>query len=59
MVGLGFGLGGVVFETFLLTIPSPNLRVVAFWGLPCAFGMKVIQVLNERSNLPLPDGIKE
>jgi hypothetical protein len=48
-VGVGFGLGGLLFESFLLTVPSSSLRVVIFWGLPYIFAMKAAQVISERA----------
>jgi hypothetical protein len=55
LIGLGFGMGGLLFESFLLTIPSSEIRVAVFWGLPCVFAMKSVQVLSQKSELlPVP-----
>ena len=53
LVGVGFGMGGLVFESFLLTVPTSALRIVIFWGLPYIFAMKAVQVMSERSQLPV------
>lgn len=53
LVGLGFGLGGLCFESFLLTVPSSSLRIIIFWGLPYIFSMKAALVISERSQLPV------
>lgn len=50
LYGVGFGLGGLIFESFLLTVPSSELRMLVFWGLPCIFAMKGVQVLSDRSS---------
>jgi len=52
LVGLGFGMGGLLFESFLLTVPSSEIRIAVFWGLPCVFAMKSVQVLSQKSELP-------
>jgi len=46
LLGVGWGLSGICFEGFLLTIPSSSLRFIIFWGLPCIFTMKAAQVLT-------------
>lgn len=46
IVGLGFGLGGLFFHSFLLTVPSSEIRIAVFWGLPCIFAMKATQVIS-------------
>jgi len=46
LAGAGFGIGGLLFESFLLTAPSATLRTIVFWGLPYLFSMKAIQVLS-------------
>jgi hypothetical protein len=53
LVGVGFGLGGLLFESFLLTVPLSSLRIIIFWGLPYIFSMKAAQVISERSELPV------
>lgn len=53
LVGVGFGLGGLLFESFLLTVPASSLRIIIFWGLPYIFAMKAAQVIAERSQLPV------
>jgi len=59
LAGIGFGLGGMVFESFLLTIPSSEIRIAVFWGVPCIFCIKAVQVLSERSELPAKAKIEE
>lgn len=49
LAGIGLGLGGLVFESFLLTVPSSEIRIVVFWGVPCIFAMKAVKVITERS----------
>jgi len=58
LAGLGFGIGGLLFESFLLTIPSSEIRIAVFWGLPCVFAMKATQVLSEKSELQPIEGKK-
>lgn len=50
LTGLGFGLGGLLFMSFLLTVPSSEIRIAVFWGLPCVFAMKATQVISESSS---------
>lgn len=45
LVGLGIGLGGITLETFLTTIPSSTLRIIAFWGVPYIFSAKTIELM--------------
>jgi len=52
LLGLGFGMGGLLFESFLLTVPSSEIRIAVFWGLPYVFAMKAVQVLSQKSELP-------
>jgi len=51
LTGVGFGLGGLLFMSFLLTVPSSEIRIAVFWGLPCVFAMKATQVISESSEL--------
>ena len=51
LAGIGFGLGGMLFESFLLTVPSSEIRIAVFWGVPCIFSLKAVQVLSEKSEL--------
>ena len=46
LAGVGFGIGGLIFDSFLLTVPSSEIRIAVFWGLPCVFAMKATQVLS-------------
>lgn len=48
LVGLGFGLGKVSFETFLINVPVESLKIPFFWGIPCLFAMKSGQVFMLR-----------
>ena len=52
LVGTGFGMGGLLFESFLLTAPSASLRTIVFWGLPFLFSMKAVQVMSEKKASP-------
>lgn len=54
LAGIGFGLGGLLFESFLLTVPSSQIRIAVFWGVPCVFTMKAAQVMSATSELPAP-----
>ena len=47
LAGIGFGMGGLLFESFLLTLPSAEIRIAVFWCVPCIFSMKAVQVLSE------------
>ena len=58
LVGIGFGMDGLLFESFLLTVPSASLRTIVFWGLPCLFSMKAVQVMSEKKPSP-PEEKKE
>ena len=49
LAGIGFGLGGMLFESFLLTVPSSEIRIAVFWGVPCIFSIKAVQVLFDQS----------
>jgi hypothetical protein len=49
LTGVGFGLGGMLFDSFLLTVPSSEIRLAVFWGVPCIFSMKAVQVLSSKS----------
>ena len=55
IAGIGFGLGGLMFQSFLLTIPSSQIRIAVFWGLPCIFAMKATQVLAEGSTIQIEE----
>lgn len=59
LAGIGFGIGGLIFDSFLLTVPSSEIRIAVFWGLPCIFAMKATQVLSEKSELPPVEEKKE
>jgi len=52
LAGIGLGLGGMLFDSFLLTVPSSEIRIAVFWGVPCIFSIKAVQVLSLRSELP-------
>jgi hypothetical protein len=36
-----------------LTVPSSEIRIAVFWGVPCIFSIKAVQVLSEKSELPI------
>jgi hypothetical protein len=46
VMGLGFGLGGLIFQSFLLTIPSAGIRTIVFWAIPCVCSMKATQMVS-------------